>query len=324
MNTSTLSNSTMLCALSISIWSARKLDKAASNKTTTEAGANADAGRFNKHLLAGQDAMLKAVQTIASAARADHYALTLPWSDNGPRILSTDLWAELNRRLQNHALDFQSAVKAFLDDYAQARDRARFALGALFREDDFPTVYNVEKKFSFSFDFDPLPQSDDFRAALTDADADAIRKDIEARNNARIADAMRDVWDQLYNHISRISATLPEYEAGNIKRFNDTIIGNLRDLLQILPGLNITRDPTLQAIADRAAAELGTIQPQTLRDDPTARSRATTAAASICATMAAHLGIAAPTPAPLAAATAVTPAATAVIFDLFAAPVRAA
>ena len=325
MNTSTLANSTMLCALSISIWSARKLDKAASNKTTTEAGANADAGRFNKHLLAGQDAMLKAVQTIASAARADHYALTLPWSDNGPRILSTALWADLNRRLQNHNLAFNAAVRDFLTDYAQARDRARFALGALFREDDFPTVYNVEKKFSFSFDFDPLPQSNDFRAALTDADADAIRKDIEARNNARIADAMRDVWQQLYSHISRISATLPDYEAGNIKRFNDTIIGNLRDLLQILPGLNITRDPTLQAIADRAAAELGTIQPQTLRDDPTARSRATSAAASICATMAQHLGIATPTPAAVQPAPVPQAAATpAQVFDLFAAPVRAA
>ena len=314
----------MLCALSISIWSARKLDKAASSKTTTEAGANADAGRFNKHLLAGQDAMLKAVQTIASAARADHYTLTLPWSDNGPRILSTDLWAELNRRLQNHALDFQSAVKAFLDDYSQARDRARFALGSLFNENDFPTVWNVERKFSFSFDFDPLPDAKDFRAALTDTDADAIRKDIEQRANDRIQMAMRDVWQQLFDKVNRIARTLPEYDAGNVKRFNDTIITNLQDLIAILPGLNITQDPHLAAIADRAAAELSSIDPQTLRDSDSARARTASSAASICATMAQHLGIAAPTPAPLAAATAVTPAATAVIFDLFAAPVRAA
>ena len=117
---------------------------------------------------------------------------------------------------------------------------------------------------------------------------------------------------------------MPEYDAGNVKRFNDTIITNLQDLIAILPGLNITQDPHLAAIADRAAAELSSIDPQTLRDSDSARARTASSAASICATMAAHLGIAAPTPAPLAAATAVTPAATAVIFDLFAAPVRAA
>jgi hypothetical protein len=315
----------MLCALSISIWSARKLDRAATSKTTTDAGAAADAARVNKNLLAGQDAALKKVQAIASAARADHYALTLPWSDNGPRILSVDLWQQLNKKLQNHALEFKAAVDEFIADYSQARDRARFSLGTLFDDADFPSASRVAQKFSFDFDFDPLPTAGDFRANLTDADADAIRKEIDARNNARIADAMRDVWQQLYAHINRISATLPQYEAGDIKRFNDTIVTNLRDMLTILPGLNITNDPTLAAIADRAAAELATIHPQTLRDDPTARSRATSAASSICATMAQHLGIATPTAAaPAPAPVPQAPSAPAQVFDLFAAPIRAA
>jgi len=326
-NTSALAASTMLATLNISVWSARKLDRTATAKTTNDAGAVADAARVNKHLMAGQDTLLRAVATVASAARGDHYALTLPWSDNGPRILSVELWKDLTRKLQDHALAFQAAVDAFIEDYAQARERARFQLGALFSETDYPAPAVVAQKFSFNFEFDPLPTAGDFRAELTDADADMIRKEIEARAAGRVATAMRDVWSRLYENVARITATLPAYEAGNVKRFNDTIITNLRDMLAILPGLNITGDAALAAIADRAQTELAGLQPQTLRDDPTARSRATASATAICATMARHLGIdgSAPAAAPAAPATP-APAApgSAVVYDLFTAPVRAA
>ncbi len=324
MNTSQLGTKAMLATLTISIWSARKLDKAATAKTTTEAGANADAARVNKHLLAGQDAALKACQTIASAARAEHYRLTLPWNDNGPRILPVSLWKPLNTALQTSALTFQAAVDAFLIDYEQARDRARFSLGALFSDSDFPSARKVASKFSFDFNFENLPDASDFRAALADDEADMIRKDMQARAADRYAAAMRDVWTRLYDAIQHISTTLPAYDNGNVKRFNDSIIGNLGDLLAILPGLNLTNDPQLSAIADRAAAELAGINPQTLRDDPTARSRATSSATAICSTMAGFLGIdRAAAPAPVVSSTPAQ-AAPAQVFDLFTAPVRAA
>ncbi len=320
-DTAALAARTMLATLTVSTWSARKLDKTTTAKTTHDAGAIQDAARVNKHLLAGQDAALKAVQAIASAARSDLYALTLPWNDAGPRILSADLWPRLNAKLQAHQAAFTVAVTAFADDYTQARHRAQFALGQMFSANDFPAVENIYSKFYFDFSYEPLPTAGDFRVELADADADMIRKDMDARANARFAAAMKETWNRLFEAIQHIAVTLPDYEAGNVKRFNDSLTGNLRDLLAILPGLNITNDPALTAIADRAAAELSGIDAQTLRDSPATRSRAATSAAGIVDMMAAHMrGAAAPLPTP--APVIVKPIAP--VFDLFTAPVRAA
>jgi hypothetical protein len=320
--TASIAARAMLASLTISQWSARKLDKTATRKTTDDAAAIAEAGRFNKNLLAGQDACLKAVSAIASAARADFYAATLPWSNDGPRILPADLWASVNAKLQDHAQTFYIAVNDFLTDYAQSRDRARFALGSMFRESDFPSVPDVRAKFAFAFEFDPLPTSQDFRVTLADDDADMLRKDIEARAAARYAAASRDAWQRLYAAVERIAVTLPQYATGEVKRFNDSLTGNLDELVAILPSLNITQDPQLTAMTDRVKAELAHMNPQTLRDSDHARDKAANSAAAICRTMAATIGL----PAPAFPEVFTTPPATAPaqVFDLFAPAIRAA
>ena len=122
----------MLARLNISQWSARKLDRSATSKTTNEAGAKADAARVNKFLLSGNDTGLKAIGAIATAARADYYALTAPWTDNGDRVLTADAWKELNSKLSAHSLTYAAAVDDFIrTDYTDARDRA-FALALAF------------------------------------------------------------------------------------------------------------------------------------------------------------------------------------------------
>lgn len=312
-----LASRTMLATLNVRMWSARKLDRAATAKTTTDAHAVADAARVNKHLMAGQDATLKAVATIAGSARAHFYHHTAAWNDDGQRIVTVDLWKPLTKILTADAADFAPAVRAFMDDYTQAYERARIALGSLYNEADFPPPLKVEAKFGFSFDFDPLPTANDFRCTLTDEDADMIRRDIEARAAARFNNAMREVWGRLFECVDKIRTTLPDYDAGNVKRFNDSLMTNLRELLAILPGLNVTQDPQLDAIGRRVAAELGNVNPQTLRDSTEARNRATQSASAICATMAAHLGM--PAPAAIPEATAAAP-----VVDLFAPAIRAA
>jgi len=328
MNTNTTGNAAsrmMIARVSIGTWSARKLDRVATNKTTTDAGAVSDAARVNKYLLAGQDELLVAIKKHETRTRDELKLFTLPWNDNGDRILTIDHWQKVNRIMQDAALNFAPLVDSFMDFYATVYERARFSLGSLYDEKDFPPPHKVRAKFYFDFSIDPLPTAQDFRVSMTDDDADMIRKDIETRANDRFALAMRDLYNRLIDPIRHIAETLPRYEAGEVKKFNDSIIGNVREILAILPGLNITNDATLNAIAARAQAELAGIHPQTLRDDPTARNRATASAQAICATMAQHLGLApaAPVATPAAPATP-TPAAPAQVFDLFTAPVRAA
>lgn len=280
----------MLARLSISAWSARKLDRAASAKTTTEAGAQADAARVNKFLLAGNDAGLKAIAAIASQARQDFYALTAPWTDNGDRILTAQAWADLNSRLQAHSLAYAQSVDAFISgDYADARGKARAALGDLFSEADFPAPWQVRRRFDFDFSFDSLPTAADFRVDLADADADMIRADIEARTQRRMADAVASVWQRLAESLQHVADTMHRLETGEQKRLFDSVLGNVREIAQQLPALNLTRDPALDAVAARVLAELGAVQTDTLKTDSAARKATQAAAQGILATLASHM-----------------------------------
>jgi hypothetical protein len=80
-----LTSRAMLCSLSISVWSARKHDPDASEEIAARHGAQSDAGRYHKMLL--PKAALAKIQKIVSEARQEHCFMTLPWDDNGYRVL---------------------------------------------------------------------------------------------------------------------------------------------------------------------------------------------------------------------------------------------
>jgi hypothetical protein len=76
----------MLVAVHISVWTATKHDKDVSRKVADQHGAHESAGRYNKKLLQ-QAAKLDALRTLAGQIRTHVYKITLPWSDEGYRIL---------------------------------------------------------------------------------------------------------------------------------------------------------------------------------------------------------------------------------------------
>ena len=93
-----LSARAMLCSLSISMWSARKHDPEASEEIAQRHGAQPDAGRYHKVLL--PKAALAEVQKIVSEARQEHYFMTLPWDDNGYRVLPAAAYMDHTERMR--------------------------------------------------------------------------------------------------------------------------------------------------------------------------------------------------------------------------------
>src|ERR1019366_6705120 len=83
---SILASRAMLTTLRIRQWSARKLDRKVTDEINSAHHASADAGRYNKSLVA-KDSLAK-IQTVANGARDFLYSQTSPWGDDGPRIPS--------------------------------------------------------------------------------------------------------------------------------------------------------------------------------------------------------------------------------------------
>ena len=111
-----IETSAMLVELSISCWTARKLDKRVSQEVDTTNGAKARAGNYNKNLLAGTQKLDNIVK-FAANVRAWHNTNTLPWSDNGSRLLPMSNFMAYKEQLGVLEENYNALVDKFIDSY---------------------------------------------------------------------------------------------------------------------------------------------------------------------------------------------------------------
>ena len=273
---SQLQDSAMLAALNITQWSARKHDKSVSDKVDQDNGAK-DAGRYNKLLV--DKTALEPCNQIASAARAHLYKVTLPWGENGERLLPATLFFDFKNEMQTFESEFLNRVQTFVGLYPSLRENARTRLGQLYQPKDYPLDHEVADKFGFNIAITPVASADDFRVKLNDEYVESIKADITARMQERQKDAVKDCWLRVRKVVTAMHERLKDEKAV----FKDSLIGNARELIDILPALNLTNDPELTNIA----TELQTIlmPPDRLRQDKVLRASTAAAADAILARM---------------------------------------
>lgn len=284
-----LSSRAMLCSLSISMWSARKHDRDASEEIAARHGAQLDSGRYHK-LLLPKKALLE-VQQVISEARQEHYFVTLPWDDNGYRVLPAAVYIDHTRKMAGLAKRFESAVATLVAQFATLVEDARIRLGGLFRANDYPTVEELRAKFSFETKVLPLPDAGDFRVALGDEDRDRIKRQITAAVEASLHIAGRELWFRLYEAVKHMSDRLAAYKVTDLgveHPFRDTVVTNLVKLTDVLPKLNITHDPELERMAEQVRSSL-LVDPKELREFESVRSKTADAAAAIAQRMAGYM-----------------------------------
>ena len=279
-----ITSKAMLVRLSISQWSARRLDREATQEVIASHNASQDAGRFNK-LLVKLDAV-KLYQRAANEARVFHYANTLPWGDDESRILPAANYFQYSEKMRGFRAAFEQAADEFVSAYPGLIERAKRDLNGLFRVEDYPGVGELRVKFRFSVAVNPVPASDDFRVSLSAGESDSIREEIERRVRASVDAAMRDAFNRLAEALRSVSRKLHDGDA----IFRDSLIGNLRELCDVLPRLNLTADPALDAVVEEVRDSLAGLNPDLLRECEFDRKTAALKADSILAKMAAYCG----------------------------------
>lgn len=135
---SVLASRAMIVSLSISQWSGRRLDRQITDEVNQNHGAAADAGRYNKLLLPKE--ALADIVSIVGETRSDFLKRTLPWMDNGSRIMASDAYLQHMSWVRGQVAKFDRAVDKFLSDYPQYVADARVRLNGMFKDDDYPTL----------------------------------------------------------------------------------------------------------------------------------------------------------------------------------------
>lgn len=261
-------NECMVVNLQLGVWVGQRLDKAASQRVVEEANAVAGAARVNKHLIS--DEAMKAIKTAQNAVRTHFYNGTLPWKDNGDRVLSRKAYMRFIQKHEELAQAFYAAVDEFCTKvYPSEREKAEFRMGELFNPDDYPSASAIRQRFYVNLDIDPVAEAGDFRVQMDAKHADAIKASIEAALQERVGKAMSHVWERLSDVLSNFADRTKSGAGIRIE-----MVQNLREVVDMLPEMNITNDAQLEAIRQQISDKLVGYEAADLRTDDTARAKA--------------------------------------------------
>ena len=291
--THNITDRAMLVTLSIGQWTAQKHDKQASRDIAHMNHVAENVGRYNKVLIA--KSALQDIASTVTAARTYHYTVTLPWRHKGSDILPSALYMDYANEMRRLRIDNENAREKLYDAYPSLIEQARIDLNGMFNESDYPTLDRLKRKFYFGYEISPLPVSGDFRVELSQSAVDQIKAEIDGNMQGAIGDAMKDVWNRVYERVSLMRDGLAKYGVDDkgkvVGKFHDTLVGNLRDLCDLLPKLNVTGDSSLETMRASLLGSLCAHDPQTLRDSDAVRLSVISEAEKALADMASYAGV---------------------------------
>lgn len=242
----TISSSAMLVELSISTWTARRLDKGTTGEVLRDKRAERNSGSFNKNLLVGCDE-LEAVKKFAANVRSSaHYNMTMPWSDSGLRLLPTVKYFDYHENMTALRDEFYRLVEAFLSVYDWEVMQVQTRLGDLFSRDEYPTSESVRNKFSFTINYIPVPDVSDWRVKMNHETARSLSSQYKDFYSDQMNRAMRDVWQRLHRECDRFIKQLSVDSEGKKGKLYQSTIDLLLHLTDMMEAANFTGDPSLQ------------------------------------------------------------------------------
>lgn len=270
--TKSISTSAMLVDLRISVWTARRKDKNTEAQIIHDSNARSNkAASVHKHLLADAEPLM-AVGRWSSDCRAWLYLNTLPWSDNGARLLPTAQFFSFKQEMTQREQHFWQLVHTFEREYPVLITSMALQLGSLFNRNEYPDPSTIATKFGFYPQFSPVPEANDFRL---DVPADALRElqaNYAAASDARVEAAMRDAWQRLHDTIVHMKDKLEPSEDGKTKRIHATLLTNAGELCSVLTALNITGDPRLEEARRALEGVVERTDTVSLRESPEMRA----------------------------------------------------
>jgi hypothetical protein len=250
-----LTNSVMVVNLCIASYAGEKVDRKVTREVEERNNTDShNTGRFTKQIVTKR--ALKGIKQLAGEARTTHYERTLPWNDNGGRLLSVIGYMDYIAAMGRLSELYQREVVKFMDAYQRGliTDEARTRLKGLFDINDYPPNDDMRRRFTFDLGFEPLPSSKNWLMDIADNQMAALQAGNEQRVADRIAESVKDAYRRVADVTGKMAERLNAYERDPDTnkltggKFRDSLVENVRELSSLLPSLNLTNDPVLEDI----------------------------------------------------------------------------
>ena len=270
----------MLAAVHISIWTAIKHDRKVSREVAEQHGAYAGAGRYNKQLLREAE-RLESLRALSGQIRQYFYKITLPWSDEGYRLLPAHFYFDLTTKMREFEQAFAQQVDEFLTVYPNYIEQVKPELNGLFREEDYPSKEKLRNKFGVKLEVLPIPSGNDFRVTLSEEEQARVAREIDESVRQSLQKGTEDLWTRLKGVVAHMVERLNEPES----RFHASLVTNICDLVELLPRLNVNQDEELNHFAEEIKNRLCGFTARDLKKNEILRAATVNDAAQILTEM---------------------------------------
>ena len=256
----------MLVKLTVQRWDGFKRDKEVTEKVDVVYRTDGAAGNYNKRLLSKQ--YLKKVNKLASRIRSEHERLTTPFLYEGVNVLPKALYFSYLETMRPLKDQFEVAVHELMDHYAIELGQRRAALQDMFRMEDYPTSEQLKDKYNVSFNFYPMPAAGHYMLDLEQAEEEKLQSKLTEQLKEMHASGLVCVYKRVLTIVEHMHERLADPQ--NI--FHSTMLDNVRDIGEALPGLNYYADPGLDEVAAKIKENLLKYELDDLRTDMQKRS----------------------------------------------------
>lgn len=288
-----ITTAAMLGSLNISVWEARIQDKTTRDEVLGSKGAKSKKAASVSKNLFSECPELEAIKSLRGEARIWFNSRTLPWDDNGARLITTKQYLDVTAKAAEYEAKFNTLVQAFLSTYGTAISKQAFEMGALFDRSEYPLADEVAAKFRFGLSLSPLPSSGDFRVDIGHEAQRHLAEQYERAMTERVQAAVQDTWQRVKTQVEwvreRMEAVLG-YDPDRVEEIKttddtgtvvsveikkprrpklyDSMLEQGLELCKMLTDLNVTNDPRLEEARRDLERALTRVDMDSLRESP--------------------------------------------------------
>ena len=244
-----IENRAVIVIADTSFWTGSRIDKGASDEVAVRYEAEQDSARVTKRLIDRKE--LKGIQNAISSAKVMHKRMTLPWDDNGGRLLPRDRMPEYKEKMAKKMADVDTETTDFVERYPELVKESSKRLGLLHKDGDFPAQETMAGKFGFRYRIQPVPSAEHFVLDLAKDEITDLKEQLETDIKKKVSEAVSSVFERLETQIRAMIERLGDDENGDPRRMGSGRIDAINELIDAIPTLNITDDKKMNRIADR-------------------------------------------------------------------------
>lgn len=266
----TLGEKAVIVTLSLSQPTVTRLDKKKSKETTAQYNAKEGVARVYYDIIDKKHPVVAKTRRAFYEIDKYHKSVTIPYDDsskNRKRLLDSTKFFEYTEKMRKLKNDCIECADEYSEIWADLMAKAEKDIGEFFNPEDY--YKDVRAAFAVKPDVDLIPMGKSAHFLdISEADKERIEEATNAKVESLLQEAMKDPWERLHKVISAMVERLSDPD----NKFKDSLVGNIVDLVELMPALNIGKDPNLEDMAYAIRETLTDYTPKELRTNRFARA----------------------------------------------------